>query len=74
MPMMGLLILPEEVLQHIARHFTLAEWAKGPALACRQLSRMKLPRVDLKIGNHVRPGLHCQVPTFSVSTQGVRSL
>ena len=55
---MGLLSLPEEIVQHIAMHFTLADWAKGPALACRQFSRVKLPRVDLVIGDNVSPGLH----------------
>ena len=65
---MGLLSLPEEILQHIASYFTLLEWAKGPALACRQFSNMKLPRVDLKIDSHVSPHLHCKVSTFFVFT------
>ena len=53
---MDLLDLPEEILQCIAKGFTLSEWAKGPALACRLFNRMKLPRVDLRFYKHVRPG------------------
>ena len=44
---LDLLSLPEEVLQNVARHFTLAEWLQGPARACRFLHCMELPRVDL---------------------------
>ncbi len=42
-----LLDLPEGILQEIARPFTLAEWVRGPAQACRLLHRMKLISVDL---------------------------
>lgn len=50
--------LPEEIMQNIAKHFTLAEWVQGPAQTCHLLHRMKLPRVDLKcskVGDKVRP-------------------
>ncbi len=42
-----LLSLPEEILQNVARHFTLAGWVEGPAQACRRLRRLELPKVDL---------------------------
>ena len=44
---MKLLSLPEEVLQDIATHFTLAEWVLGPVQTCRFLHGMELRRVDL---------------------------
>ncbi|CAL5228128.1 g11205 [Coccomyxa viridis] len=42
-----LLNLPEEILQNVARYFTLAEWIQGPAQACCLLYWLKLTRVDL---------------------------
>ncbi len=41
--------LPDGILYGIAWHFTLKEWAVGPAQASRSLYRMLLPRIVLNI-------------------------
>ena len=64
-----LLNIPEEIVQQIARPFTLAEWVKGPAQACRLLHLMKLPRVDLtciKVRGKVEAGQPSPLHSLSV--------
>ena len=43
----GLLGLPEEILQNIAGHFTLKEWTQGPALVCRLFHELDLRKIEL---------------------------
>ncbi|CAL5223905.1 g6502 [Coccomyxa viridis] len=37
------------ILQGVSRHFTLREWAKGPAQVCRNLYKMHLERLALDL-------------------------
>ena len=53
----GLLDLPVEILQGIARHFEADEWAKGPSRTCQSLRAMHLPRLALRIREHEAVGL-----------------
>ena len=48
-----LLKFTEEILLQVARHFTLDDWAKGPARACWTLYRVHLPRAVLHFGYDV---------------------
>ena len=60
--MTGLLSLPEEILQSVAEHFMLAEWARKSSLVCCQLHHIKLPRVGVEFMRMVKPDLSCHCP------------
>ena len=62
----ALVNLPKDILLGIAWHFTVKEWAVGPAQASRSLYRMNLPRLVL----HIRECLvSCCLPlAFQYST------
>ena len=62
----GLLNLPAEILQGIARHFEAAEWARGPSRNCHFLCAMYLPRLVLSIREYEAVSL----PFFSVLRNG----
>ena len=45
----GLLDLPDEILQHVAFHFTAGQWAQGPCQANRRLLKLTLPRLQVLV-------------------------
>lgn len=45
-------VLPDDVFDGIASHFTVRQWAQGPAQACCSLHRMHLPHLVLDVPKH----------------------
>ena len=59
--------LPKDILLGIAWHFTMKQWAVGPAQASRSLYRMHLPRMVLSISKCV---VSCYFPLGTASYAG----
>ncbi len=60
----GLLDLPKEILQSVARHLDAVQWAKGPSRTCHQLCQLPLTRIVMpqQVGpTHPSGGPICEV-------------
>ena len=52
--------LPDEILKHIARHFTLAEWARGPHQSSLSSSYYAAPHLSITHISILEPTLLLQ--------------